>query len=182
MRSDYIDILSHQVMKVLGCSVKVFKTLYGFSMRKEYVLYGVIMTCCPPHMSNFLLMLSPHPLVAHADSVMSIACSPDGQHIVSGSFDTTIHVWELFAHPHIQQSSTCNQVHANFCVQPDENGWVRDSNSGLLYCVPTDCLTGLHSAALLTIPPTSHTQSVSLDFEDFVFGTSWTQIFNSANP
>ena len=110
---------------------------------------------------------------------MSIACSPDGQHIVSGSFDTTIHVWELFAHPHTQPSFSRNQVHAVFCAQPDANGWVRDSQNGLLYCVPTDRRTGLHSPALLTIPPTSHTRSVALDFDDFVFGTSWTQNFKS---
>jgi WD40 repeat protein len=60
------------------------------------------------------------PLMAHADSVMSIACSPDGQHIVSGSWDTTIHVWELFPHPPIQPSFSCNQIHADFCAQPDE--------------------------------------------------------------
>jgi len=120
-------------------------------------------------------------LMAHADFVRSIACSPDGQHIVSGSFDTTIHVWELRPRPPIQPSLSCNQIHADFYAQPDANGWVRDSNNGLLYCVPTDCCIGLHSPALLTIPPTSHTRSVTLDFEDFVFGTSWAEIFNSAN-
>ena len=121
------------------------------------------------------------PLMAHADIVKSIACSPDGKHIVSGSWDTTIHVWELFPHLPIQRSPSCNQIHADFYAPPDANGWVRDSNNGLLYCVPADYRTGLHSPALLTIPPTSHTRSVTLDFEDFVFGTSWAEIFNSAN-
>jgi WD40 repeat protein len=121
------------------------------------------------------------PLMAHADIVRSIACSPDGQHIVSGSWDTTIHVWDLYPQPPIQSSPSCNQICADFCAQPDADGWVRDPNDGLLYWVPTDCCTGLNSPALLTIPPTSHTRSVTLDFEDFVFGTSWTEIFNSAN-
>ena len=117
-----------------------------------------------------------YPLNAHSHGVRSIACSPDGRHIVSGSLDTTIHVWELF-----QQPSASNPTNASFCAQPDASGWVRDPMNRLLYWVPPDCCTGLYSPALLTIPPTSHTRSVSLDFEDFVFGTSWTRIFNSAN-
>ena len=48
--------------------------------------------------------------------------------------------------------------------------------------VPPDCQGGLHSYALLTLPPTSHVRSVSLDFGDFVYGTSWTQIFNNTQP
>src|SRR5258706_85729 len=47
--------------------------------------------------------------------------------------------------------------------------------------VPHDCRQGLHSPAVLTIPLTSRIRSVSLDFDDFAFGTSWTQIFNSAS-
>ena len=122
------------------------------------------------------------PLKGHARNVRSVACSPDGQHIVSGSWDNTIHVWDLFSLPSIQASSPYYQIHTNFHVQPDANGWVRDSENGLLYWVPLECRIGLYSPALLTIPPTSHTRSVALDFEDFVFGTSWDQIFNSENP
>ena len=121
------------------------------------------------------------PLMAHTDVVSSIACSPDGQHIVSASYDTTIHVWELSPHPPIQPTSSCHQIDADFCAQPDANGWVRDSKNGLLYCVPADCCTGLNSPALLTIPQTSHTRSIALDFEDFVFGTSWAEVFNGEN-
>ena len=118
----------------------------------------------------------------HAGNVISIACSPDRQHIVSGSWDAMIHVWDIFPDPPIQQSPSCNPFHAEFCAQPDAHSWVRDSKNGLLYWVLLDCCTGLHSPALLTIPPMSHTQSVSLDFSDFVFGTSWSQIFNGVKP
>ena len=117
-------------------------------------------------------------LKAHNDRVMSIACSPDGRHIVSGSWDTTIHVWDI--PPPIPPSSLRHPIHTGFCAMPDGNGWVRDPENGLLYWVPPDCSTGLHSPALLTIPPTAPTRSVSLDFDDFVFGTSWTEIFNCA--
>jgi len=70
-------------------------------------------------------------------------------------------------------------MHASLYEKPDPNGWVRDPEGGLLYWVPQDCRAGLHSLARLTIPPASSTRSVSLDFDDFVFGTSWTQIFRS---
>jgi len=117
------------------------------------------------------------PLRGHSDTVRSISYSPDGKHIVSGSWDTTIHVWE--SHPDASIQPSCNPIQAEFFAKPDAEGWVRGSNNGLLYWVPPDCRTGLHSPALLTIPPTSHTRTVSLDFVDFAFGTDWTQIFNS---
>jgi hypothetical protein len=71
-------------------------------------------------------------------------------------------------------------MHDSFFAEPDTDGWVRGSEGGLLYWVPHDCRGGLHSPALLTIPPTSHNRSVSLDFDDFAFGTSWTQMFKDA--
>jgi hypothetical protein len=60
------------------------------------------------------------------------------------------------------------------------DGWVRDSEGGLLYWVPHECRSSVHSPALMTIPLTSRNRSVSLDFDDIAFGTSWTQIFKSA--
>ena len=95
--------------------------------------------------------------MAHADDVRSIACSPDGQQIVSGSWDTTINGWELHPYPPIQTVFSCDNINADFCARPDVNGWVKDSKHGLLYCVFTDCRTGLHPPAVLTVPPTSHT-------------------------
>jgi len=110
-------------------------------------------------------------------NVLSIASFPDRQHIVSGPNSNTIRISEPFSH---QSSPICNPVHAHFYSQPDSQGWVRDSDDGFLYWVPIDCRSGLHSPALITIPPTSDVRSVSLDFEDFVFGTDWPQIFKSA--
>jgi WD40 repeat protein len=107
---------------------------------------------------------------------MSIAYSPDGKRIVSGSFDATIYVWD----PSPIQLTSCDPTCPDFFAPPDAEGWVRDSKNQFPYWVPPDCRTGLHSPALLTIPPTSHTRSVSLNFENFAFGTAWTQILNSA--
>ncbi len=118
------------------------------------------------------------PLTGHAMTVSSVAYSPSGRHFVSGSRDNTIHLWDSFPHLSIPLSSSCDATHADCFAQPDTEGWVRDARKGLLYWVPPDCRAGLHSPSPLTIPPTSHTRSVSLDFEEFAFGTSWANIFS----
>src|SRR5258706_296185 len=120
------------------------------------------------------------PLVGHAGPVCSVAYSPDRQRIASGSSDKTNRVWDPFLYVPFPPSSS-DPVHPDFCAKPDMAGWVRDSQGGLLYWVPHDIRTSLHSPALLTIPLTSRIRSGSLDFDDFAFGTSWTQIFESAS-
>jgi WD40 repeat protein len=119
------------------------------------------------------------PLEGHMDSVQSIAFSPDGQRIVSRSDDFTNHMWDSFPHASIQLPSS-NPMHTALHAYPSPEGWVRDPMGGLLYWVPSDCRMGLHSSAPpQTIPLRSHMRSVSLDFEDFVFGTSWTRTYSA---
>ena len=119
------------------------------------------------------------PLEGHAGSVRSVAYSLDGLHIVSGSDDRTIRVWNPFPYVPIRPSS-CNPIRPGFYAKPEIDGWVRDSEGGLLYWVPLDIRASVHSPALLTIPLTSRNRSVSLDLDDFAFGTSWTQVFKGA--
>ena len=161
-----------------------------------------------------------NPLEGHSSYVSSVAYSPDGRHIISGSDDRTIRIWDAETHTGVgrplegeiatalsvasspneqyivsgpnsntirvsepcshQPSSSCNPLHAHFYSRPDSEGWVRDSDGGLLYWVPLDCCTGLHTTILITIPFIPDGRLVSLDFKDFVFGTAWPQIFNSA--
>ena len=121
------------------------------------------------------------PLEGHAESVLSVGCSPDGKHTVFESYDNATRVSNVTIGRNIQPSS-CHPMHAGFHAKPDLGGWVRDSMAGLLYWVPHDCRVGLHSPALLTIPLTSRIRSASLDFDDFAFGTSWTQIFKVQIP
>src|SRR5258706_406445 len=119
------------------------------------------------------------PLKGHTHSVLSIAYSSDGQHIVSGSYDNTTRVWDAFPSASIRPSA-CTPTHPELFAKPNKDGWVRDAEGGLLYWVPHYCRRTIHSPALMTIPLTSHNRSVSLDFGDIAFGTSWTQIFKSA--
>jgi WD40 repeat protein len=100
--------------------------------------------------------------------VYAVAGSPNGQYTISGSYGDTTRAWDAYASV---RPSSSNPMHASFYVKPDLDGWVRDSEGGLLYWVPQDCRKGLHSPALLTIPLTFRN---SLDFDEFAFGTSWT--------
>ena len=118
------------------------------------------------------------PLEGDAMSVLCAAAySPNRQHIISGSSGNTICVGEPVSR---EPPPSCNPLHAAFYSRPDSQGWVKDSDGGLLYWVPLDCRIGLHSPALITMPLISDIRSVSLDFEEFAFGTAWTQISNSA--
>ena len=118
------------------------------------------------------------PFEGHTGEVYSVAYSPDWRHTTSGSNDCTVRMWDA-AIRSIRPSSTGIQISSHFYALPDPEGWVRDPEGGLLYWVPLDSCKALHSPALLTLPRTSDIRSVSLDFNNFVFGTSWTHGFHT---
>jgi WD40 repeat protein len=113
-------------------------------------------------------------LKGHTDYVRSVDYTPDGRHIISGSHDNTIRIWDSSSNIPIRMTSSATEA-----ALPDTEGWVKDPVGGLIYWVPHDCRAGLHSPALLTIPRASPVRSASLQFDQFAFGTSWTQIFNT---
>ena len=119
------------------------------------------------------------PLGEHTYSAQSIAYSSDGKNIVSGSYDNTTSALDASPCASVRPPS-CGAMDPRLWAQPDEDGWVKDSEGGLLYWVPHGCRTGLHAPAVLTIPRTSRNRSVCLDFDDVALGTSWSQIFKSA--
>ena len=118
------------------------------------------------------------PLGECTHSVQSIAYSPHGGHTVSGSYDNTTRVSDAITHAPIRPSS-CTPTHPSFDAKPGKDGWVKDSEGGLLYWVPHEFRKRIHSPAVMTIPLTSRKGTVSLDFDDCAFGTSWIQIFKS---
>ena len=117
-------------------------------------------------------------ILTHIPSAQSIAYARDRKHLVSGSYGNATHIFDAFPYPSIRLAS-CNPKDPSFCAKPDKDGWVKDLDGGLLYWVPHDCRKGVHSPAVITIPLTSRKGTVTLDFDDFAFGTSWTQIFKS---
>jgi WD40 repeat protein len=83
------------------------------------------------------------PLEGHTRPPASVAYSLDGEHIMSKSTDGVNYLSDSFSHDPIRCPS--------LAMNPDPEGWVRDSKGGLLYWVPQDCRKGLHSPALFTI-------------------------------
>ena len=60
---------------------------------------------------NEKIILNPQcPLTGHSGWVNSVAYSPDGKHIVSGSADNTVKIWD---------SSTGKEVSALVCHRPN---------------------------------------------------------------
>ncbi|PVF99571.1 WD40 repeat-like protein, partial [Serendipita vermifera] len=103
------------------------------------------------------------PLEGHTAPVLSAAYSPDGSRIVSGSEDNTIRVWDA-------------QPRDETPISIDSDGWVRNSQGGLLFWVPEDSRSGVICPALLTIPTSGHHRTVRLDVGEFSYGKSWTDI------
>ncbi|PVF92507.1 WD40 repeat-like protein [Serendipita vermifera] len=98
----------------------------------------------------------------HTHWITSVAYSPDGQRIISGSDDRTIRIWDA----QIAQNNTVNIV-------PNSNGWIHDSDGGLLLWVPEDCRSGLACPAILTIPTTGRSRVVRVDLSEACLGESW---------
>ena len=119
-------------------------------------------------------------LDGHTATIQSAADSSNPPQIVAASRHNTTHVSDTSPSPSVH-ISLCGTILAAFHTMPDKEGWVRDTVGGLLYWVPPDCCPGLHSPALLTLPRDSNVRSVSLNFDDIAFGTSWADIFNGAH-
>ncbi|KIM24838.1 hypothetical protein M408DRAFT_331512 [Serendipita vermifera MAFF 305830] len=128
------------------------------------------------------------PLSAHMNLVNSIAYSPNDRHVISGSSEyisrtlgdlnilrkSNLHNSSTISKPLIQSSS----VITGFGISKDlvdPNGWVRCVD-GILFWVPEDCRNGLTSSALVIIPNAGHHRRVRLDFSDFRYGHSWTDV------
>ncbi|KAG8851920.1 POC1 centriolar protein A [Serendipita sp. 411] len=126
-------------------------------------------------------------LKGHTNLITSLAYSPDCRHIASVSFDNTIRVWDVGAMALVDDQYVVsdkptiwepkipeNPVTVDF--HPDESGWVRHSEGGLLFWLPEDCRNGLTCPAILTIPTDGSSRVVRLDTSSACFGTSWEQI------
>ncbi|KIM28375.1 hypothetical protein M408DRAFT_23765, partial [Serendipita vermifera MAFF 305830] len=103
------------------------------------------------------------PFQGHSDPVTSVAFSPDGKRIVSGSDDNTVQTWN---HKNVEPDHVSRSVKS-------ENGWILDSRSQRLFWVPPHILPGLATGgAFFIIGPLLTT---TVDLSNFVYGESWIQ-------
>ena len=54
-------------------------------------------------------------LTGHSDSVFSVAYSPDGKHIVSGSYDNTVKVWDAATGEEVSHRVCINCFCVHWC-------------------------------------------------------------------
>ncbi|KAH9942069.1 hypothetical protein B0H21DRAFT_529688, partial [Amylocystis lapponica] len=123
----------------------------------------------------------------------SVAFSPDGKHIVSGSADETIRVWDvdvssmssdsyvdpgshspLIHPPTVDSDHSAKKIRTNFDLH---NGWILGENQELLLWIPPIYRKGLWHPRNTLIIGTAITK---LDFSHFVHGTSWVKCHSNA--
>ncbi|CAE6415754.1 unnamed protein product [Rhizoctonia solani] len=109
--------------------------------------------------------------MGHIDHVSSIAISPDGARIVSGSFDRAIRVWDVDG-----KTSSISTASARGAWKLNDEGWAvgLSDSSRLLVWVPHDM------RASLILPQTplliSEKGCLTLDFGNAYIGNSWTEL------
>jgi WD40 repeat protein len=106
------------------------------------------------------------PLAGHTDSVWSVAFSPDGQHIVSGSDDWTIRVSNIT----MGKTETTNDVDFTDRSAIDDEGWICGSKGELLIWIPSVHRESLHRPSTIWV---SGERGTILNLSNFVHGLSW---------
>ncbi|THU98810.1 hypothetical protein K435DRAFT_660161, partial [Dendrothele bispora CBS 962.96] len=138
------------------------------------------------------------PLQGHANRVTSVAYSPDGRHVASGSEDHTVRIWDT-------QIATCQKVELGYPTgldhyiyyqqvshahSPDSHscfinpqGWLCYSdqispNPSLILWIPPALRGGFSdSRQILTFPPDAINSAVHVNWDNFAYGSDWTQVW-----
>jgi hypothetical protein len=126
----------------------------------------------------------------HTDSVRSVAFSPDGQHIVSGSNDLTIRVWNVMIGEASAGPLTGHRTVVNYkAFLPDGSkniipssdrlmingeGWIYGGKGELLMWIPLVHREYFHRTIWI-----SGKRKTILSLSKFEHGRSWAACFNT---
>ncbi|KAJ7688012.1 hypothetical protein B0H17DRAFT_984385, partial [Mycena rosella] len=120
---------------------------------------------------------------------MSVAFSPDGKHIVSGSVDGTLRIWDMESIINGPTISACSRnpngyallksIHSESSQSPphwniDYAGWASCIPAELLFWVPS------HQRIVLWSPYNTLVigrQQTNLSYNKFVHGTNWAKCY-----
>jgi WD40 repeat protein len=96
---------------------------------------------------------------------LSVAFSSDSQHIVSGSRDSTIRMWDIIKRKKVTLID-------QFVISMD--GWISIADAELLIWIPAQYRKCLHHPSNIWIAGQNET---CLDFFQFVHGKNWTSCY-----
>ena len=113
------------------------------------------------------------PLKGHEAWVSSVAFSPDGQNIVSGSHDKSITIW--VSKNEMSVSPSGPDFFFSFIPMPHcHNNWIIGSHHELLYWLPPDNHLGLYHSSKPNILGISKKRTC-VSLANFVHGDHWTE-------
>ncbi|KAF5366506.1 hypothetical protein D9757_012183 [Collybiopsis confluens] len=143
------------------------------------------------------------PLNGNTGWVPSVAFSADGQQVVSGSHDNTVRIWTIDAgrpvvlppnspinialpavssfNPHLPFENSLQLPPTTSHGYINPQGWLcSDNNELLLWLLPWMVHGFRDKRQVLTIPPDALNCAISVNWDLFVYGSSWAQCWDSS--
>ncbi|KAG6326499.1 hypothetical protein ID866_12590 [Astraeus odoratus] len=121
------------------------------------------------------------PLESHTENVTSVALSPDGTRITSGSTNKTVVVLKLTDHIHITCNLAvlhplsykgCGSVHP---LKLHHDGWIKGHNNVLLLWIPPALQNPFYSMHTIVVIPKGG--CAELDLSKMIHGKEWQNCF-----
>ena len=118
------------------------------------------------------------PFTGHIGMVHSVAFSPDGQYIVSGSDDRTIRVSNVT----LGKTEPADDVDLTEHFVINDEGWVCGSKGELLLWIPSVHREYLHRRSTIWISGPYGKRGTILNLSNFVHGRDWPSCINNQIP